>query len=152
MSVSLSHCRALVLVFLLTHVITKKSYEMDCSLWGERADWNDTVRSKDHSLVGTRYSLSQCFYWFFLFYWFAKRTQQLFFAALHQRCTALCKSYLSIVWLCVAILLHLYGSAPAAFRVATAALTQSQKCTTAANGKQRSCNLSAALIAALISP
>lgn len=42
-------------------------------------------------------------------------------------------------------------SAPVALSVATAALTQSQKCTAAAQGKQRSCNLSAALIAALIS-
>ena len=39
--------------------------------------------------------------------------QYLFFAALHQRCTALHKLCLSTVWPRVAILLHLYCSAPA---------------------------------------
>jgi len=89
----------------------------------------------------------------FFFYYRLNRNcaQQLLFAALHQRCTALHKSCLSTIWLRVAIFSHLYGSAPAALSVATAALTQSQKCTAAANGKQRSCNLSAALVAALIS-
>lgn len=104
---------------------------------------------------GIRYphiQMTDVFIVFFLNYRLNRnRAQQLLFAALHQRCTALHKSCLSTVWLRVAIFSHLYGSAPAALSVATAALTQSQKCTAAANGKQRSCNLSAALVAALIS-
>ena len=32
------HYRTLVLALLLTRVITKKSYEMDCASWGKRAD------------------------------------------------------------------------------------------------------------------
>ena len=85
------------------------------------------------------------------YHWVVDLYEWLNLPVLHQRCTALHKSCLSTVWLRVAIFSHLYGSAPAALSVATAALTQSQKCTPAANGKQRSCNLSAALVAALIS-
>ena len=56
------------------------------------------------------------------------RAQRLFFAALHQRCTALHKSCLSTVWPRVAIFLHLYGSAPAALSVATAAVKKMDCC------------------------
>ena len=38
MSVSLSHYRTLILALLLTHVIPKKSHEMDCASRGKRAD------------------------------------------------------------------------------------------------------------------
>ena len=73
------------------------------------------------------------------------RAQRLFFAALHQCCTALHKSCLSTIWLffCIfmAALLQLSVSLP----------QRSQKWTATANGKQLSYNLSAALVAALIS-
>ena len=93
------HYRTLVLAFLLTRVITKKSYEME----------------------------------------------QLFFAAPHQRCTALHKSCLSTIWLFFCIFTE------ALLQLSVSLLQQSQKWTAAANGKQRLCNLSAALTAALIS-
>lgn len=154
--VLLSHYRTLVLASLLTHVITKKSYKMDCASWGERTDcmtkWRRSIEGPQVSVGLSPYPDDRCFYCFLFNYRLNRnRAQQLLFAALQQRCTALHKSCLSTVWLRVAIFSHLYGSAPAALSVATAALTQSQKCTAAANGKQRSCNLSAALVAALIS-
>ena len=130
---SLSHYRTLVLALLLTHVITKKSYEMDCASWGKRADcmtkWRRSIEGP-HVSAGFVIPISR---WPMFLLIFLKnyrlnrnRAQQLFFAVLHQRCTALHISCLSILWLCVAIFLHLFGSAPAALSIATAASTQSQ--------------------------
>ena len=150
---SLSHYRTLVLALLLIHVITRKSYEMDCASWGKCADcMTEWCRSIEGLQVSTGFVIPISRYWFFLNYRLNRnRAQQLFFAVLHQRCTVLHKSCLSTLRLCVAIFWHLYGSAPATLSIATAASTQSQKCTAAVNGKQCSCNLSAALIAGLVS-
>ena len=150
---SLSHYRTLVLALLLTHVITKKSYEMDCASRGKCADcMTKWCRSIEGLQVSTGFVIPISRYWFFLNCRLNRnRAQQLFFAVLHQRCTALHKSCLLTLWLYVAIFWHLYGSAPAALSIATAASTQSQKCTAAVNGKQRSWNLSASLVAVLIS-
>ena len=133
------HYRTLVLALLLTHVITKKSYEMDCALWSKHADCIQV--SAGFIILISRWPM---FLLIFLNYRLNRnRAQRLFFAALHQCCTALHKSCLSTIWLffCIftAALLQLSVSLP----------QQSQKWTATANGKQLSYNLSAALVAAL---
>ena len=126
---------------------------MDCASWGKCADcMTKWCRSIEGLQVSTGFVIPISRYWFFLNCRLNRnRAQQLFFAVLHQRWTALHKSCLSTRWFCVAIFWHLYGSAPAALSIATAASMQSQKCTAAVNGKQHSWNLSASLVAVLIS-
>ena len=83
---------------------------------------------------------------FFLNYWLNhNRAQQLFLAAFHQRSTALHKRCLSTIWLFFCMFME------ALLQLSVSLPQQSQKWTAAANGKQRSCNLSAALTATLIS-
>ena len=134
------HYRTLVLALLLTHVITKKSYGRDCASWGKRADCIQ-VSVRFVILISRRPMFLLIFF---------KIIDRIVIA--HSDCSL--QRFTNAAQRCIKAVYQPYGNFFCIFTAALLQLSvslpqQSRKWTAAANRKQRSCNLSAALIAAL---
>ena len=118
---SLSHYRTLVLALLLTHVITKTSYEMDCASWGKRADcmtkWRRSIEGP-HVSAGFAIPISR--WLMFLLLFFKKIIDWI--AIAHSNCSL--QRFTNAAQRCIKAVYRPYGLVWLFFCIFTAALLQ----------------------------